>query len=112
MICPECEHKGWAWMSNMTEDGSVVEQKEISTVEEEATKGRDGDSNKVAKTLFDSTSTMQSNKQNPVASYKMIRTFEDDTLLCHLSIAKDHSGASEGHMWELFCDTAPLFKTL
>ncbi len=99
-------------MSNMTEDGSVIEEQAISTVEEEATKGTEGDSNKVAKTLFDSTTKMQTNKQNPVASYKMIRKFEDDTLLCHLRLAKDHSGGSEGHLWKLYSDDNPIFKTL
>lgn len=110
MICPECEEKGFAWMSTMTEDGSVVEEKAISTVEENATK--EGDSNEVARTLFESTSKMQSTRANPVAQYKMIRKYDDDTLLVHLKSAKDHSGGDEAHLWEIWADKNQLYKTL
>lgn len=110
ILCPECESFGWAWMSNMTEEGSVVENKEISTVEEEATKGADGDSNKVAKELFESTNKMQTNRQNPIASYSPVRQYPDDTLLLHLSKCKNHTGNDEHAHWEIWADKKTTFS--
>lgn len=108
MICSECEATGWAWMSNMSEgEGSVEETKAISTVEENARP--DGDSNEVAKTLFESTTKMQTSTQNPISSYKSIREFSDDTLLLHLKSCKDHSGGDEAHMWEIYSDKNQIF---
>ena len=108
IICSECEATGWAWMSNMAEgEGSIEETKTISTVEENA--HVDGDSNEVAKTLFESTTKMQSSRQNPMSSYKEIRRFEDDTLILHLRECKDHSGGPEGHLWEIYADKNQIF---
>lgn len=109
-LCPDCEHTGWAWMSTMSEEGSVVEDKAISTVEEEAKKGEHGDSNKVAKELFESTSKMETTRQNPIAQYKSIRNFPDDTLLLHLSKCRDHQGGNESHLWKIWSDDNPTFS--
>lgn len=108
IICSECEATGWAWMSNMAEgEGSIEETKAISTVEENA--HVDGDSNEVARTLFESTTKMQNSRQNPMSSYKEIRRFEDDTLILHLRECKDHSGGPEGHLWEIYADKNQIF---
>lgn len=106
-LCPTCENdKGYAWMSTMTEDGSVLEDKPVSTVEENATP--DGDSNKVAQTLFGSTSEMGSSRQNPISSYQIVRTFDDDTLLQHMKHSQDHKAAKQNVT--LYCDNNSIFS--
>jgi len=101
-LCFDCQDKGWAWMGNLHGQGTIIEAKEISTVEEEAKV--DGDYKKANDILFKSKDKMQSTRQNPVVEYKPIRKFKDDTLMLRLDKCKYPKDFDEYKSWVLWCD--------
>lgn len=101
-LCFDCQDKGWAWMGNLHGQGTIVEQKAISTLEEESRP--DGDYRKANDLLFKSKQRMQNIRQNPITEYKAIRVFDDDTLMLRLDKCKHPKDIDEGKSWTLWSD--------